>query len=312
MTTRAGLGAALAGPGPGRPDAGRPGGGPGDRARPVARFGGLLLILVFTYLLSALTEGGLVSAIEVVLFLVVVLLALRNGRLHRRAVRFIAVGLLVGTVVASTLQLVAHDKPAAGAADLWTALVLLLAIILILGRILARPEITVQSIYGAISAYMILGLMFAAIYAAVYHFDGNMFFAHQQPGPIPTSTVPVLQLHHADHARVRGLHRGRVRWAGPGRARGDGRPDLPGHSGRPAGSGLPRHPAGSLPARPAPASRREAGQRPASQHARHGPAAAARHDPGAAQPRRAPPRTGPGRARPGASHRPGCPAPLSR
>ena len=188
MTTRTGLGAALTGPGPGRPDAGRPGGGPGDRARPMARFGGLLLILVFTYLLSALTEGGLISAVQVVLFLFVVLLALRNGRLNRRAVRFIAVGLLVGTVVAGTLQLVAHDKPAAGAADLWTALVLLLAIILILGRILARPEITVQSIYGAISAYMILGLMFAAIYAAVYHFDGNMFFAHQQPGPIPTST----------------------------------------------------------------------------------------------------------------------------
>jgi hypothetical protein len=101
-------------------------------------------------------------------------------------VRYVAVGLLVGTVVASTLQLVAHDKPAAGAADLWTALVLLLAIILILGRILARPEITVQSIYGAISAYMILGLMFAAVYSALYHFDGNVFFAQQQP-PFTTS-----------------------------------------------------------------------------------------------------------------------------
>lgn len=186
MTTRAGLGAALAGPGPGRPDVGRPGGGPGDRARPVARFGGLLLILVFTYLLSALTEGGLVSAVQVVLFLFVVLLALRNGRLHRRAVRLVAVGLLVGTVVASTLQLVAHDKPAAGVADLWTALVLLLAIILILGRILARPEITVQSIYGAISAYMILGLMFAAVYSAIFHFDGNTFFANGRVGNTQT------------------------------------------------------------------------------------------------------------------------------
>jgi hypothetical protein len=187
MTTGADQRAALAAPG----SQTRNQSGPGRTPRLVTgsgdRFGGLLLVLVFTYLLSAFTEGGLVSAVQVVLFLVVVLLALRNGRLHRRVVRYVAVGLLVGTVVASTLQLVAHDKPAAGAADLWTALVLLLAIILILGRILARPEITVQSIYGAISAYMILGLMFAAIYAAVYHFDGNMFFANHQPGQATTS-----------------------------------------------------------------------------------------------------------------------------
>jgi Ion channel len=186
MTTRADLRAALARPGPGRADADRPGGGAGDRIRPVDRFGGLLLILVITYLLSAFTEGGLVSAIQVVLFLGVVLLALRNGRLHRRTARFISAGLVLGTVVAASLQLAGHDTPAAGVAELWTALILLLSIILILRRVLARPEITVQSIYGAISAYMILGLMFAAVYAAVNSFDASMFFANGQSGTTQT------------------------------------------------------------------------------------------------------------------------------
>jgi Ion channel len=186
MTTGADQRAALAAPGPQT----RNQSGTGRTPRLVTgtgdRFGGLLLVLVFTYLLSAFTEGALVSAIQVVLFLVVVLLALHNGRLHRRTVRFAAVGLVAGTVVAGALQLTAHDKPAAGAADLWTALVLLLSIALILRRVLARPDITVQSIYGAISAYMILGLMFAAVYSAISHFDGSTFFANGRVGNTQT------------------------------------------------------------------------------------------------------------------------------
>jgi hypothetical protein len=62
-------------------------------------------------------------------------------------------------------------------ANIWTALVLLLAIYFILRRVLAQPEITLQSIYGAVSAYMILGLTFAAIYSAMFHFGGDTFFA---------------------------------------------------------------------------------------------------------------------------------------
>jgi hypothetical protein len=150
------------------------------------RMGSLLLILITTYLLSAFTEGGLVSAIQVVLFLVVLLLALRTGRLHRQPMRIAVIVLVAGTVGAGALQLIAHDKPAAGLADLWTALILLIASILIVGRVLARPQITVQSIYGAISAYLIIGLMFAALYSAMWHFGGGTFFAQTKAGDSKT------------------------------------------------------------------------------------------------------------------------------
>ena len=65
---------------------------------------------------------------------------------------------------------------------MWTALILLLSAVLIIRRVLSRPEVTLQSIYGAISAYMILGLMFAAVYAGMYRFAGNTFFAHGELG----------------------------------------------------------------------------------------------------------------------------------
>jgi len=186
MTTRADQRAALAAPGHRTGTPSRAGRSPRLVTGRGDRFGALLLILIFTYVLSAFTEGGLVSAIQVVLFLIVVLLALRTGQLHRRTLRFVALGLVLGTIVSGALQLAAHDKPVAGFAELWTALILLLSITLILRRVLARPDISVQSIYGAISAYMIIGLMFAAVYAAVYHFHGNMFFVNRHP-PFTTS-----------------------------------------------------------------------------------------------------------------------------
>lgn len=145
------------------------------------RAGALLLILVFTYLLSAFTKGVLVSTFQVLLFLAVVLIALRNGQLGPRAVRIATVVVPAGSVLAAVLLLVDSDGPGAGVANVWTALILLLAAVLIVRRVLARPEISLQSIYGALSAYLVLGLMFAACYAAMYRFGGNTFFAQGKP-----------------------------------------------------------------------------------------------------------------------------------
>ena len=115
-----------------------------------------------------------------------VLIALRNGQLGPRAVRIVTVVVLAGSVLAAVLLALDTDGPGAGVANLWTALILLLAAVLIVRRVLARPEITLQSIYGAISAYLILGLMFAAFYAAMFRFGGNTFFANGRMGDTRT------------------------------------------------------------------------------------------------------------------------------
>jgi Ion channel len=160
-----------------RPDPQPASGGPRQIAG--GRTGVLLVILLFTYLLSAFTKGLLVSSLQVLLFLAVVLVALRNGQLPTRTTRIVAICLLAGSVLAAVLQLLDSKGPGAGIANIWTALILLLAAVLTVRRVLQRPEITLQSIYGAISAYLILGLMFAAFYAAMYHFGGDTFFAQR-------------------------------------------------------------------------------------------------------------------------------------
>jgi Ion channel len=156
----------------------------GGGTRP--RYGSLLLILVATYLLSAFTVGDLVSAVQVVLFLAVVLIALRTGRFQRRTGQLIAVSLLIGTGISVILKLVDGNGVGAALASLWTALILLLAVYLIVRQVLSAPQITEQSIYGALSAYLTIGLIFAAVYTAMWKFSGGQFFAN---GETPNSKL---------------------------------------------------------------------------------------------------------------------------
>jgi ion channel len=167
---------------PGRP-ARRRGGRPSVHQH---RFGLLLLILTVTYVLSAFLSGNWVSALQIVLFLAVTVLAVRAGSIRRRTARALVAVALTGSVPAVAIALTHANDAGAGAAFLWIAAILLMAVVIIVGRVLAQPSVTLQSIYGAVSAYMIIGLMFAAVYGAVYRFSGGTFFAHGSPGNAKT------------------------------------------------------------------------------------------------------------------------------
>jgi hypothetical protein len=149
------------------------------------RYGLLLLVLVATYLLSAFTTSRLVTYFQVALFLALLLLALRTAPLTRRAARLTGAVALAGSAAAA-VALVAGTKAGAGAADIWNGLLLFTAAAMIVRRVLGQPAVTLQSIYGALSAYMIIGLMFAAFYAATGRLGGGPFFAHGQPASVET------------------------------------------------------------------------------------------------------------------------------
>jgi Ion channel len=150
------------------------------------RFGLLFLVLVVTYLLSAFVTGSWAGAVQVMLYVAVALLALRTSRLRRRTVHQAMAAVLAGSVAALALWLIPAAGQAAGIAHSWIALILLVSVVLIVGRVLAQPEVTLQSIFGALSAYMVIGLMFAAIYAAMTKLGGGAFFANSQQGSART------------------------------------------------------------------------------------------------------------------------------
>jgi hypothetical protein len=150
------------------------------------RYGALLLLLIVTYLVSAFTTGPLISGIQIVVFVGAVLLALRNSQIAQWIARLIVGVIFTGSAIALGLAVSQPSQAAVGVAELWAGLVLLTAVVMIVRRVLAGTTVTLESIYGAVSAYMIIGLMFAAFYAAMDKLGGVTFFANGQPGDTRT------------------------------------------------------------------------------------------------------------------------------
>jgi Ion channel len=149
------------------------------RPGPAGRYGFLLLLLIVTYLLSASGLSAVASYVQFALFFGVVLLALRTAAVSPRWAMVGGAVTLAGSAAAFGASLT-HTQAGVGLADIWKGLILLFTATLIVRRVLARPAVTVQSIYGALSAYLIIGLMFAAYFDAIQHLGGGDFFANHQ------------------------------------------------------------------------------------------------------------------------------------
>ena len=155
---------------------GRPGG--------QARYGLLLATLIAVYLLSALASGRPSQVAQLVLVVAVAFLALRNTDFPHRAVARWAT--LAGSVLAIAAVASSDSSVARGAASVWTGILLLATVVIIVDGVLKRDTVTLQSIYAALSAYMLIGLMFAAFYGAIDGLGGTDFFVNGEPANIRT------------------------------------------------------------------------------------------------------------------------------
>jgi len=154
-------------------------------AEPGGRYGLLLLILIGTYLLAAFTDAKLATEVQVLLFAFVLLVALRSSPMPRPWPWVIGAVTVIGTAVTFWTSL-NGSRDGKAAEDLWKALLLLLAAIMVVRRVLLKRTVTIQSIYGALSAYIILGLMFASGFAAVDYLTTTDFFANNEPANTQT------------------------------------------------------------------------------------------------------------------------------
>jgi hypothetical protein len=148
-----------------------------------ARYGLLLMVLVGTYLLAAFSGATVATEIQVALFALILLIALRNSPWPTPWPEIVGAITVLGSAVTF---LTSGSQDGKAAEDLWKALLLLLAVIMVVRRVLARPRVTIQSIYGALSAYLITGLMFASVFSAMNYLGTSDFFASNQPANTQT------------------------------------------------------------------------------------------------------------------------------
>jgi hypothetical protein len=152
-----------------------------------AHFALLLAVLVAVYVLSAFVTATWLTVVQIVLFLAAAMLAMRTSRVQRRTALLALAATAGVSVIALVLVLSFPHGPGAGTGFLLMSVVLAFAAVLVLYRVLAmRQDVTLQSIFGAISVYMIFGLMFALYYAAINEFGHGGFFADGQPANVKT------------------------------------------------------------------------------------------------------------------------------
>jgi hypothetical protein len=159
---------------------------PAARNAIAGRYGLLLFILIVNYLLSAFVSGRWVQLLQVVLFVSTALLAARSSGETPRQLRVAVLAVIAGSVIVLVVAVVLNSEVGMGIVSIWTGVLLLMTVVLIVRHVLSFDTVTMQSIYGAVSAYLILGLMFAAFFGAIYHLGGGHFFAHGQSGSTKT------------------------------------------------------------------------------------------------------------------------------
>jgi hypothetical protein len=144
------------------------------------RYGLLLVTLIAAYLVSAVTHSKWADTVHVAFVIAVALLAVRHARLRPHGTA-LAIGVTLLTGVAAGVGATSTNKTAEGIANIWNGLILLLTVIIIIDQVLRLDQVTAQSIFGALSSYLLIGLMFASFYAALSSLVAGPFFANGQP-----------------------------------------------------------------------------------------------------------------------------------
>jgi hypothetical protein len=147
-------------------------------------YGMSLLVIALTYLLSVGVPREW-SAIVVAVQMIAVWLIFRVSRASRntrRSVRIflVIVGVLLG--VQLLLATVGNSSRATDAIPLLSTALYFLAPIAILRDIASRPTVDEESLYGALAAYLLIGMFYAFAYRSVAILQPGPFFGTKGEG----------------------------------------------------------------------------------------------------------------------------------
>ena len=179
---------------------------PGERwgqfvERVANAFGLVLLLVLATYALGSLTAfHGWTAVLTTLVAALAGVVGLAGSGVRPTVVRGAGILGLAAVLLAVLAQLL-DDLHLLGASSFVIVSLLLLAAGAILRAVLMETEVGFRTILGAISVYTILGLLFSFLYAAMDRVESTPFFGSGRLGQ--GRRLPLLQLHDADHHRLR-------------------------------------------------------------------------------------------------------------
>jgi hypothetical protein len=150
----------------------------GERFRSPDSYG-LLLILILASIVTtaAVSQTDLGRLLTPILLGGTLLFAMWTSRVGPR-IRRVAVIVVPVVVVSSVLASVVSDESAARSVSAWASAILVLAALFaIFGRLKEHTTISFQTVLGALSMYLLLGLLYGSVFAGLAATSGDAFFA---------------------------------------------------------------------------------------------------------------------------------------
>jgi hypothetical protein len=139
-------------------------------------FGLVLLLVLATYVLGSLTAfHGFTGALTTMVACIAAVAGLAGATVRPPVFR-ISLALALAAVVLALLSWIVDDLHLLGASSFIVMTLLLLAVGAILRAVLAETEVGFRTILGAISVYLILGLLFTFLYSAIDRVQDGAFF----------------------------------------------------------------------------------------------------------------------------------------
>lgn len=155
------------------------------------RFGRLFLIIMLSFLVSAFS-GAVASTTTVILNGLLILVAFRTTGLRTSLPRLYALAALA--ILSLVLHVVFDSHSRWQSVPAFAQFVLLAVLVLaLLNEVLRRDVVDIQTIIGAISAYLLIGLTFSWLYVGINLLDDSQFsIAVQDSNQFPDFSIVVL------------------------------------------------------------------------------------------------------------------------
>jgi hypothetical protein len=153
----------------------------GTAEPPPDRYGMVFTLLLTSFVAAAVLTNRPARIVTLILYAGALLLALRIAHFPHRVARRLRWGLLGGSALVAALAFVVSGRLFEGLAALWTAAILLLTVFVMVGRVLRHRVVTMQTVFGALSAYLLIGFFFAALFTAAAKLTTAPLFADGEP-----------------------------------------------------------------------------------------------------------------------------------
>ena len=182
-----------------------------DAARGSDSYGLVFLLVVMDYIvLSVGWTSGVPAIVGTALIGVTALVAFHTSHVRGHLLEAVQVAAILA-FVASIVATVVGGAHAKGVVFVLSALLILTSPVVILSRILRHRRVTLETLFGAVSVYILLGLVFSYLDYAVQLVGGTSFFAqsgtHNAPDFVYYSLITMTTVGYGDLSPAVGLPR---------------------------------------------------------------------------------------------------------